>query len=309
MAAALLVLVLAGPRTGARDAASFPPGVLAQTQSGAGQTTITPQQAQQIQEALKARDLQTPGGAPVPPAQGQTPPPKPGSVAEQAQTKEQPAEPKPAPSAPPTPTAEPELSTVERLLSGQLSPNVSMSLRQFGYEVFTRPVSTFAPVTDVPVGPDYVIGPGDAFTLTMWGRVDAQYTLLVNRDGQVILPEVGALKVWGMKYGDLAGFLQQEISRKHTDFKMSITMSRLRTIQVFVVGEAATPGTYTVSSLSTVINALMAAGGPSKNGSLRKIRLIRTGRAPVEIDLYDFLLGGDRTQDLRLQDGDTIFAP
>ena len=94
--------------------------------------------------------------------------------------------------------------------------------------------------------------------------------LLVDRDGQVVLPEVGALKVWGMKFGDLDGYLQHELSRKYTDFKMSVTMDRLRTIRVFVVGEASVPGTYTVSSLSTVINALFAAGGPSKNGSSAK---------------------------------------
>ena len=202
-----------------------------------------------------------------------------------------------------------EPSATERLLSGQFPTEVSMNLRQFGYDVFNRSVSTFAPVTNVPVGPDYVIGPGDAFTLTMWGRADGQFALQVDRDGQIVLPEVGALKVWGMKFGDLEAYLHHELSRKYTDFKMSVTMNRLRSIQVFVVGEAKTPGTYTISSLATVINSLMAAGGASKNGSLRNIRLMRASRAPVVIDLYDFLLGGDPTKDARLQDGDTIFIP
>jgi len=205
--------------------------------------------------------------------------------------------------------AQRELSTTEQLLSGNMSSEVSTDLRQFGYDVFNTAISTFAPVTNVPVGPDYILGPGDAFSLTMWGRVDAQYTLQVDRDGQIVLPEVGALKVWGMKFGELPGYLQHELSRKFTDFKMSVTMDRLRTIHIFVVGEASAPGGYTISSLSTVINALFAAGGPSKNGSLRKIRLLRNGTDPAPVDLYKFLLGGDKGTDLRLQDGDTLFIP
>lgn len=207
---------------------------------------------------------------------------------------------------------EEEPSRIELLLAQKLPPDVcdvSLDLTQFGYATFRQPVTTFAPVTNVPVGPNYVIGPGDSFTLTLWGRVDAQYTLRVDRTGQVVLPEVGALKVWGMKFAELESYLRNELSRKYTDFKMSVAMDRLRSIRVFVVGEASTPGSYTVSSLSTVINALFAAGGPSKNGSLRKIRVLRNGADPVQIDLYDFLLGGDKTRDLRLQDGDTIFIP
>ncbi|MDI6448167.1 SLBB domain-containing protein [Anaerobaca lacustris] len=205
--------------------------------------------------------------------------------------------------------AEREPSAVERLIAGDITPEVSTRLQQFGYDVFARPVSTFAPVTHVPVGPDYVIGPGDSFSVTLWGRVDAQFALQVDRDGQVVVPQVGALRVWGMKFGELESYLQHELGRKYTDFRMSIAMDRLRTMRVFVVGEAAAPGSYTVSSLSTVINALVAAGGPSRNGSLRTIQLRRSGAEAITIDLYDFLLGGDRSGDLRLQDGDAIFIP
>jgi protein involved in polysaccharide export with SLBB domain len=220
------------------------------------------------------------------------------------------------PAQPPEPrrqkTSVEEASRIELMISGQNAPDTSvvlLKLQQFGYAVFQRPVSTFAPVLNVPVGPDYVIGPGDSFTVALWGRTDARYTLTVDRNGQVVLPEVGALRVWGMKFGALESYLYSELSRKFTDFKMSVAMDRLRTVQVFVVGEATAPGTYTISSLSTVINALFAAGGPSKNGSLRKIRLLRGGGDPNEIDLYNFLLGGDRRGDLRLQDGDTVFIP
>ena len=198
-------------------------------------------------------------------------------------------------------------SIVEQLLSGQITGVVSTRLVQFGYDVFRRPVSTFAPVTSVPVGPDYPLGPGDNFTVTLWGRVNAQYSVAVDRNGKIVLPEVGVLEVGGMTFGRMEEYLEHEFSRKHTDFKMAVTMGSLRTIRVYVVGEAQTPGSFTLSSLSTVINAVFAAGGPSKNGTLREIRLLRAEGKTSTIDLYEFLLGGDKSKDVRLQDGDTIF--
>lgn len=201
------------------------------------------------------------------------------------------------------------VSAIERLLSGGVSSALSTSLTQFGYDVFRGSVTTFAPVTDVPVGPDYIVGPGDSFSVTLWGRVNAQYPATVNRNGEIVLPEIGVLKVWGMTFAELKDHLQREFSRKHTDYKMVVTMERLRTVRVFVVGEVRTPGSYTLSSLSTVINALFAAGGPSKNGTLRRIRLLRSQSPTATVDLYDFLLGGDKSNDLRLENGDTIFIP
>ena len=201
------------------------------------------------------------------------------------------------------------MSHIESLLSGVVGGVVSGNLTQFGYDVFERPVSTFAPVTSVPVGPDYVVGPGDTFTVTLWGRINAQYAVEIDRNGQIALPEVGVLNVSGMTLKAMQDYLQDQLARKQTDFKMAVTMGRLRSIKVFVVGEADIPGSYTVSSLSTVINALFAAGGPSKNGTLRDIRLLRSNQKPLHIDLYDFLLGGDKSDDVRLQDGDTIFIP
>ena len=205
--------------------------------------------------------------------------------------------------------AKPEMSDVERLLSSEIPSESPVHLTQFGYDVFQKPVSTFAPVTNVPVGPDYIVGPGDTFTVTLWGRVNAQYTVEIDRNGQIVLPEVGALDVSGMKFAEMQDYLQDQVARKQTDFKMAVTMGRLRTIKVFVVGEMQVPGSYTVSSLSTVVNALFAAGGPSKNGSLRDIQLLHNNQKPMHIDLYKFLLGGDKSDDVRLQDGDTIFVP
>lgn len=201
------------------------------------------------------------------------------------------------------------LSPVERLFTGELPDVEAAKLRQFGYGVFQGPVSTFAPVANVPVAPDYIVGPGDSFTVTLWGRVNAQYNVTINRNGEIILPEIGVLSVSGMTLAALEDYLQDQFSRKHTDFKMAVTMGRLRTIKVFIVGEAGIPGSYTLSSLSTIINSLFAAGGPSKSGSLRNVRLLRNAHEPVAIDLYDFLLGGDKNADVRLQDGDTVFIP
>jgi len=235
----------------------------------------------------------------------------------QQPTEQQPEQPKKQPGQP-APTGitaqdqagkEREMSVIERLISGQIPDVVSTRLSQFGYDVFQRPVSTFAPVTDVPVGPDYVLGPGDAFTVTLWGRLNAQYPVVVDRAGEVTLPEIGVLKVSGMTFDKVQDYLRHEFERKYTDFKMAVTMGRLRTIRVYVVGEAQTPGSYSLSSLSSVINALFAAGGPSKNGTLRKVQLLRNTESMVTIDLYDFLLGGDKSKDVRLQDGDTIFIP
>jgi polysaccharide export outer membrane protein len=202
-----------------------------------------------------------------------------------------------------------ERSEIEAILSGKISPTVSTDLTQFGYGLFRTTVSTFAPVTDVPVGPDYVIGPGDGFSIFIWGRFDLTYPVEVNRDGEISLPKVGVLKVWGLTFSQLRDYLFAAFSKYYKGFHLNLTMDRLRTIRVYVVGEAVTPGSYTLSSLSTVYNALFAAGGPSKRGTLRKIQLIRNGKAIQTIDLYDFLLKGDKSQDERLQSGDTIFTP
>jgi polysaccharide export outer membrane protein len=202
-----------------------------------------------------------------------------------------------------------EASAVEKMISGNISFLVSSELKQFGYETFASSVSTFAPVADVPVGPDYIVGPGDSFVITVWGRTDGRYPVTVDRNGEITLPEVGVLSVGGMPFAKLESFLQEQLSKKLTDFRMSVSMSRLRTMTVYVVGEVKTPGSYTISAVSTVFNAVFAAGGPTKNGSLRNLQLVRGGQTVQKIDLYDFLLGGDRSKDARLQSGDSVLVP
>lgn len=202
------------------------------------------------------------------------------------------------------------LSPIERSFYQEKIPQVvSREIKQFGYDFFAAKPSTFAPIADVPVGPDYVIGPGDAFTISLWGRIEASFPVEVDRNGEITLPKVGVLKVWGLTFGQLQKFLLEQISRFYKDFQMNVTMDKLRTIRVYVVGEAQSPGNYLLSSLSTLYHALIAAGGPSKNGSMRNIQLLRNGKVVENIDLYDFFLRGDRSKDVRLQSGDTIFIP
>ena len=201
-----------------------------------------------------------------------------------------------------------ELSPIERLITGS-TPDPDALLRQFGYDLFTRVPTTFAPVTDVPVGPDYIIGPGDNLNILLWGGVEESYQVEVDRNGAVVLPRLGLVQLWGLTIDQVQRLLQQRFSQFYADFRMAVTLGQLRTILVYVVGEVQQPGAYTVSSLSTIINALFASGGPTKNGSLRRIQLMRQGRQIHTLDLYNLLLQGNKRQDKTLQSGDTILVP
>jgi polysaccharide biosynthesis/export protein len=182
-------------------------------------------------------------------------------------------------------------------------------LRQYGYAMFAANVSTFAPVDDIPVGPDYVMGPGDDLTINVWGAVDSTLIRTVDRNGRIVLPKVGDLRIWGLTFSQADRLIRDELSRYFRGFQTSVTMGRLRTVSVHVVGEVCQPGVYTLSSLATVTNALYSAGGPTKLGSLREVRLLRSNVQVARIDLYDFLQRGDRARDYRLESGDTIFVP
>lgn len=181
-------------------------------------------------------------------------------------------------------------------------------LRQYGYAMFAGNVSTFAPVDDIPVGPDYVLGPGDDLTINVWGAVDSTLVRTVDRNGRIILPKVGDLRIWGLTFAQADRLIRDQLARYFRGFQTSVTMGRLRTVNVHVVGEVCQPGVYTLSALSTVTNALFSAGGPTKLGSLRDVRLIRGNTQVAKLDLYDFLQRGDRTRDYRLESGDTIFV-
>lgn len=183
------------------------------------------------------------------------------------------------------------------------------NLTQFGYNFFRPSAAGFAPLSDIPVGPDYVLGPGDRIILNLWGGVEGTHELEVNRSGEIMLPRVGNVKVWGITFERLPGLLKANLSKIFKDFDLNVTMGKLRVIKVYVVGEVKAPGDYNLSPLSTLINALSASGGPLKTGTLRNIQVKRGGKVVETVDLYDFFLKGDKGKDIRLQPGDTIFVP
>lgn len=190
-----------------------------------------------------------------------------------------------------------------------VAQSLGYGLPLFGYNLFSGVPSTFAPVDRIPVTPDYVIGPGDEILIRAWGQIDVDYRATVDRSGAINIPRVGVVNVAGIRYQDLNGYLRTQIGRIFRNFELNVTMGELRSIQIFVVGQARRPGTYTVSSLSTLVNALFASGGPSARGSMRAIELKRGNRTVTTFDLYDLLLKGDKSKDVPLLPGDVIYIP
>jgi polysaccharide export outer membrane protein len=187
------------------------------------------------------------------------------------------------------------------------TPSTS-NLTQFGYSSFTSQVSTFAPTQNVPVSDDYVLGPGDELIVFTWGRVNSQLLLQVQKDGSVLIDQVGPLQVAGLTFGQARKLIEGRL-KQSAGTEVNLTMGQLRTIQVTVVGEVNQPGTYTISALSRVSNALVAAGGPAKTASLRRIELRRSNQLVSVLDLYDILLNGQNGADVQLQQGDVIRVP
>jgi protein involved in polysaccharide export with SLBB domain len=224
------------------------------------------------------------------------------------QTIIQPKDSQPAPPAIQAPSAE-KTSEFEQYVSGNMSESVATNIKQFGYDLFTRSPSSFAPVEEVPVGPDYIIGPGDEIKVSIWGSIEGQWTSVVDRDGTISLPKLGQIGVTGLTFNELKETLKKELSKYYTGFEMNVSMGSLRTIRVYVVGNAHRPGSYTISSLSTLLNALFQVGGPSKTGTMRDIRVERNGSTVTHFDLYGLLLKGDKTKDIRLMPEDVIFIP
>jgi protein involved in polysaccharide export with SLBB domain len=181
-------------------------------------------------------------------------------------------------------------------------------LKQFGYDFFAN-TAQLAAIDTLPDSGDYQVGPGDILNLRVWGGVDLQLELAVDRNGNLAIPKVGTVNVAGMTLDQARSAVRSALGSYFRDFEMNLSMARLSSVQVYLVGEVQNPGRYAVSSFGTVINALAAAGGPSRNGSLRTIKVTRGSKQIAVVDLYDMLLRGDRSQDLRLQNGDTIFVP
>jgi polysaccharide biosynthesis/export protein len=182
-------------------------------------------------------------------------------------------------------------------------------LAVYGRNLFDTAPSTFAPLDKVPVPADYVVGPGDELLVRVWGQVSFNARVSVDRNGQIYLPRVGTVNVTGIRYDQLTGYLKNAVGRVFKNFDLNVTMGQLRSIQILVVGQARRPGTYTVSSLSTLVTALFASGGPNAHGSMRDIQLKRQQKVVGEFDLYDLLGNGDKSKDMALLPGDVIYIP
>ncbi len=201
------------------------------------------------------------------------------------------------------------LQEADSIETDQVQQRTGTPLRQFGYELFGGSPSTFAPATNIPVPANYIMGPGDTVVIQLYGQRNLTHELVITREGMLMFPEIGPVSVAGLSYQELREQIQNIVSNQLIGQNASVTMGALRSINVFVLGEAVQPGSYTVSSLSTMTNALFASGGVTRVGSLRKVRLMRTGELVTELDLYDLLLRGDTSGDVRLLPGDVIFIP
>jgi len=167
----------------------------------------------------------------------------------------------------------------------------------------------YSGLTTIPVSDDYILGPGDKLIINLWGNIQQKFDLDIDGEGKIILPQAGPLYLWGVKFVDAKKMIEENLYKFYTNFQINVSMGKLRSIKVFILGEAKNPGAYTASSLSTVFDILYQAAGPSKIGSLRRIKLTRANKSEEMIDFYAYLLQGDKSQDSKLDAGDSIFIP
>jgi protein involved in polysaccharide export with SLBB domain len=190
-----------------------------------------------------------------------------------------------------------------------IADNLDRTLPIFGSEFFANAPSTFAPIANAPVPTDYRLGPGDQLLIRGWGTVDIDYRATIDRNGAISLPTLGTIPLAGVKAGEAESVIRGAVGRLYKGVTVSVTFGQLRAITVYVVGQAQRPGTYTVSSLSTLVTTLFASGGPNGNGSMRHVQVKRAGNVAAELDLYSFIAKGDKSADIKLLDGDTIYIP
>ena len=179
----------------------------------------------------------------------------------------------------------------------------------FGYDLFSSVGNGFEPSTDVPIPQNYILGPGDILRVQLFGNQNETLNLSVTRDGSVNFPKLGPIQVAGLNIDDVRTVIDRRVVKELIGVQTNITLGPLRGVQVFLLGDARQPGAYSVSGLATMTNVLTTGGGVATTGSLRKIELKRAGRVVQRLDLYDFLLRGDSSRDVRLQAGDAVFIP
>jgi len=182
-------------------------------------------------------------------------------------------------------------------------------LKPYGYDLFASESNTFEPTTNIPVSADYLLGPGDSLDVLLYGKTNNSFSIEINRNGVVDFPDLGPVGLAGLSFGEAKEMIKNRIGAQMIGVQASISMGTLRTMQIFVLGEAFRPGAYTVSSLATITNALVSSGGMTDIASLRDIQLKRAGKLVASLDLYDLLMEGDTSDDLRLQASDVIYIP
>jgi protein involved in polysaccharide export with SLBB domain len=201
----------------------------------------------------------------------------------------------------PTPAAGP----FQTYVTGVTGQNLPI----FGKDLFNDVPSTFAPFDGIQVNQDYIIGTGDELQIRGWGMVDIDVSATVDRSGAIFIPRVGSVKVSGVQYKDLQGYLKKAVGKIYNNFELTASIAQTRAVQIYVVGHAVRPGTYTLSAMSTLLNAVFTSGGPDTTGSMRNIQLKRGAQTISNFDLYDMLSKGDKSSDVTLRDGDVIYIP
>jgi polysaccharide biosynthesis/export protein len=181
-------------------------------------------------------------------------------------------------------------------------------LPAFGRDLFHDADQRFTPVENSPVGPDYVLGPGDNLLVYVSSFADTSYSLTLDREGKVFLPRIGATFLWGLSFADAEARIRTRIASVLRNARIQVSMGRVRAVEVFVLGAVTRPGKYTLAGMASAFNAVSAAAGPSELGSLRDIRVLRGDKEVARLDLYRFLLNGDRSNDARLEGGDVVFV-
>ncbi len=183
------------------------------------------------------------------------------------------------------------------------------ALKPFGYELFDNSLLSLMPTLDTPVPGDYLMGPGDVLQVQLFGSQNQTLTLVVGRDGHLSFPQLGPIEVGGQRYSAVKSDIESRVARQMIGVRANVTMGETRTINIFVLGSAKYPGSYTVSGLATVTTALFAAGGVQSIGSLRSVQVKRQGETVRTFDLYDLLMRGDSANDIKLLPGDVVFIP
>ncbi len=205
-----------------------------------------------------------------------------------------------------------DLPAMRDLYTQALSPQVA--IERFGAALFRNSVATLAngpqrAQLDIPVGPDYVIGPGDQLVVEYWGRTTQRLQLTVDREGRVLLPEAGGVIVAGRTLADAQQVIEKLLARQFRDITVDVSLGKLRTVRVYVVGDVKNPGAYDISSLSTALSALIVAGGPTDAGSYRTVNHYRGRKLLEEVDLYELMLKGVTSGEIHLESGDSIQVP